>query len=83
MRSFNSSQLDHCQFADFNGGAAVDYVLFDSSTRKMFIRYAKNGTHRSAGVFGPTLDNWREVVAVADMNRDNRPEFVLYNLGTG
>lgn len=66
---------------DFNGDGFLDYVLYNSSTRRTVIWYL-HGNTLSSSAYGPIIPAGWTLAAVADVNRNGKPDFVLYNANT-
>jgi uncharacterized delta-60 repeat protein len=70
--------------ADFDGDGRPDYLLFNSSTHQTAIWYLSGttGTAFVNSLFGPSLPNGWDLVAVGDFNADGKPDYVLFNAVT-
>jgi astacin (peptidase family M12A)/VCBS repeat protein len=72
--------------ADINRDGKLDYVLFKPATRQTAIWYLWwerwGFDHFVGSAYGPTLPAGWELVALADFNRDGKPDYLLYTAST-
>lgn len=66
---------------DFNHDNRADFVLYNEGARRTAVWYM-NSNALLAGVFGPTLPNSWNLVAVADFNDDGQPDYALFDATT-
>jgi hypothetical protein len=69
--------------ADFNSDGNLDFLLFNAATRQTAIWYMSAlARTRIGSVFGPAIPTGFVLHGTADFNRDNRPDFLLFNPNT-
>ena len=70
--------------ADFNRDGKTDWVLMDTTTRKVQVRYLDGLTVKStASINTPAVPAGYDIAGVADLNADGIPDLVLFNKTTG
>jgi FG-GAP-like repeat/WD40-like Beta Propeller Repeat len=67
--------------ADVDVNGKLDYVLFNPATRQTAIWYLSGsfGNVLDHGALGPSLQPGWALIAVADMDQDGKPDYVLFN----
>jgi hypothetical protein len=69
--------------ADFNLDGNLDFLLFNAATRQTAIWYMSAlAVTRIGSAFGPTIPAGFVLHGTADFDRDNRPDFLLFNPNT-
>jgi hypothetical protein len=81
QRYGNVGSLSLVATADFNDDAFTDYLLFDSSTRRIATWHLQGNAFLSEA-YGPISPAAWVVAAVADFNRDTKSDYVFFNSST-